>query len=279
MTLTHPRSVLAVPVSSPRFIKRGLASLSDVLMLDLEDGVAPADRPRARDTLRELFATEIGDRPAVWVRVNAADTDDFAADAALVRDINALGRLVIVLPMTTLRSVEIASAALPGTPITAMVETPAGIEDAVQLAGHQSVVGLMFGELDFIATMASTGALRFSDTSWAHSRLINAAAAAGTWTIAGPFPDIADPDGLRAVAVQDAAIGFAGKLCIHPDQLATVNEAFSPSEADREWATALLAEFDSFDGAPGAFRFRGRMVDAPVVARARTIVEIKRYAP
>lgn len=271
---TGPRSVLAVPASSLRFVTSALGSASDVVMLDIEDGVAPSKKSDARRVIADIVGQQSEPAKPVWIRINAADTDCFSLDLDLLRQLADPRRhLNVVIPMATRTAVERTAQALPGARFLPMIETAAGIAEASVIAAHDAVDGLMFGELDFRAAMNALGAVRFEDTRWAHSSLIHSAAAAGKWTISGPFPVLEDEDGLREVAAEDARIGFAGKLCIHPKQLEAVHAAFSPSPAEIEWASALLSEIEDTARA-GAFRFRGQMVDAPVVARARAIARI-----
>ncbi len=268
------RSVLAVPASSERFIRKALASDADVLMIDLEDGVAPAQKAAARDLLHRILGDAGEARMPLWLRINAPDTDEFPADVAFVRELQADALQAVVLPMATAESLERAKSSLPGVPIAAMIETPVGVEQAVEIAADPAAACLMFGELDFLSAMFQVGAVRFSDASWVHSRLINAAAAAGCRVISGPFPDIESPRLLEERAHHDAAIGFAGKLCIHPVQVPGVNAAFAPTPEQREWAAALLAELAAMPDPGGAIRFRGQMIDAPVVACAETILAL-----
>lgn len=269
---TAPRSVLAVPASSHRFITSALTSRSDALMLDIEDGVAPGNKADARTVVEEVLLDPTQARDDVWVRINAADTDQFPHDVQLLRRINTRsGQLTAVLPMATRRSIERLSGSVPDVRIMAMIETAVGVEQASAVAGHDHVDGVMFGELDFRADMNAVGALRFDNTRWAHSAVINAAAAVRKWVIAGPFAALQDSAGLERVTQDEARLGFAGKLCIHPSQIDAVNSGFSPDDAQTEWAHSLLAELEGAD-TPGAFRFRGQMVDAPVIARAREIL-------
>ena len=267
-----PRTVLSVPGSSARFLEKATTSGAGALMVDLEDGVSVSDKPDARTTV-DRYVRSQSHRADVWVRINSTDTDEFALDAAYARTWTDLS-VPIVLPMATLQSVRTAAEVMPGVPLIPMIESAQGVEDAAVVAAHEAVAGLMFGELDFIAAIAGVGGIRLTKTEWAHSRLINAAAAAGHWTISGPFTDIVDIEGLRAQAEHDAALGFAGKLTIHPTQIPIAARAFGPSAEQTRWARALLAEIAAHPDHSGAFRFEGRMVDAPVISFAHRVAEL-----
>jgi citrate lyase beta subunit len=267
------RSVLSVPGSSQRFLDKALNSTADVVMVDWEDGVAAGDKAAARVLTHEFLQGQGTAGSRVWIRLNASLTEDFTADATAVkswpdRDIP------LVLPMSTLASAAVAAQAIEESPLIAMIETAEGVEQAAEIARLPRITGLMFGEYDFLATMAATGSSRMTDTGWAKSRIINAAAAAGTWAIAGPNADFSDAESLQQQAAREADLGFAGKLCIHPSQIDAVNKAFSPAPAFLKWAQDLLAELGKSHPLDGAFNFRGQMVDAPVIERARAAVEL-----
>jgi citrate lyase beta subunit len=206
------------------------------------------------------------------VRVNASFTEHFDADASAVGQWPGHD-VPLVLPMATLASAALAAQRIQDFPLIAMIETAEGLEQAAEIARLPRVAGLMFGEYDFLATMAAVGASRMSDTGWAKSRIINAAAAAGKWAIAGPNADFSDPTALSAQARREADLGFAGKLCIHPSQISTVNETFAPAPEYVNWAQDLLEEING-QNHDGAFRFRGQMIDAPVIERARAAVRM-----
>ncbi|MCZ9882565.1 HpcH/HpaI aldolase/citrate lyase family protein [Arthrobacter sp. B2a2-09] len=267
--MTSARSILSVPGSSQRFLDKAANSAADVVMVDWEDGVAHGDKAAARGLTNGFLQTSAR---RVWVRVNASLTEQFAHDAAAANQWTERS-VPLVLPMSTLASAALAARSIAGAPLIAMIETPEGVEQAADIARLPRVVGLMFGEYDFLATMAGTGASRMTHTGWAKSRIINAAAATGKWAIAGPNADFSDPESLRQQAAQEAGLGFAGKLCIHPSQIDTVNEAFGPAPEYVSWARDLLEEITERNH-DGAFRFRGQMIDAPVIERARTAVRL-----
>ncbi|MFB9857191.1 HpcH/HpaI aldolase/citrate lyase family protein [Paenarthrobacter aurescens] len=280
--MSHGRSVLAVPGSSQRFLVKAATSAADVIMIDWEDGVSGADKPTSRElTLAFLNARSLAEvtgarnGPHAWLRVNSPETEDFALDAAALDQWATTDyQIPVIIPMAATETVNTAADRLPHRPLIAMIETAKSLEQARELAANPRVIGLMFGEYDYLATMANSGSLRMTDTTWAQARLVNAAAASGKWAIAGPNADFSDNDGLRHQASREAELGFAGKLCIHPSQIAMVNKAFAPAPAFVRWAEELLAELGNNQTLDGAFNFRGQMVDPPVIDRARTAVRM-----
>lgn len=280
--MSHGRSVLAVPGSSQRFLDKAATSAADVIMIDWEDGVSAADKPTSRELTLAFFSgrsltaiTGQQNGPRAWLRVNSPATDEFACDAAALDQwTTADYQIPAIIPMASTETVNTAADRIPHMPLIAMVETAKGVEQASEMAADPRVIGLMFGEYDYLATMATSGSLRITDTTWAKARLVNAAAASGKWAIAGPNADFSDNDALQHQAGREAELGFAGKLCIHPSQIATVNKAFAPAPAFLRWAEELLAELGHSHPLDGAFNFRGQMVDAPVIDRARTAVRM-----
>lgn len=268
------RSVLAVPGSSQKFLDKAHASAADVIMVDWEDGVAAADKADARAHTQEFLVGTHSNRQ-LWVRANTPGTPEFAKDSeAIDAWTSGASAVPVIVPMATLNYVRVAAQRLPSRPLIAMIETASGVEESPAIAAEHAVTGLMFGEYDYLATMAGAGSIGLSDTTWAKARLVNAAAAAGKWAIAGPTADFSDTDGLQRTSEKEAGLGFAGKLCIHPVQLPTVNDAFSPAPSYLNWAEELLAELGRSHPLDGAFSFRGQMVDAPVIERARTAVRM-----
>ncbi|MFS0866298.1 CoA ester lyase [Microbacterium sp. 179-B 1A2 NHS] len=237
------------------------AAAADTVILDLEDAVASADKAGAR---RSLVTARL-DPARTIVRVNPVTSPELALDLAALRD-------------TPFRTVMIAKAedpealaALAGHRVVALCETPLGVERAGALARHPSVDALMWGAEDLVAGIGGRSS-RTADggyrdvARYARARVLIAAAAAGKDAIDAVHLDIADVDGLTDEATDAAASGFTATACIHPSQVGVIRRAYAPSADDVELAEAVLAAAGS---EPGVFRFRGRMVDEPVLRQAR----------
>jgi len=267
--LTAPaRSWLFVPATRQERFAKAAASGADRVILDLEDAVAP---PEKRDACRALLGASLPESVPVYVRVNAHGTEWFEEDLAVAAQLPITG---ILLPKADAgEHVVRAAAALPASQrIVPIVETAAGLWNVLDVARAPRTERLAFGALDF---QLDTGMRDEGDAlAYARSRVVIASKVAG---VAPPIDSVSlviDDEALVAAdAERGRRFGFAGKLCIHPKQLGPTNRVFQPSEADVEWAEALLESLRARrPGDAGAFSFRGTMVDRPVIERARQIL-------
>lgn len=261
-----PSSVLAIPGHSGRFLRSATQTVADVLMLDLEDGVAEADKADARELLSRSIATTLSGR-RLWLRVNGVDSTHWDADVMLVR--GALPNLeAVVVPKAGQRALRFAAAKM-HLPIIPLIESAGGVEESDALGRNPEVPGAMFGRLDYIRSISAVGGVGARTTDWAEGRVVNGMAAHGKWSVAGPTPEMEDLSMLEVDAIRERDLGFVGKLCIHPAQIQVVSDAFGVSEAERAWAHRVLEARERANG--GAFRFEGSMIDAPVIERAMRI--------
>ncbi|KUN72729.1 hypothetical protein AQJ46_11670 [Streptomyces canus] len=269
MTTPFTRTVLAVPASSERFLDKARQATASALMVDLEDGVAET----AKAVARELFvqaAEGLAAAPrGLWLRVNAASSPHLDADLAAIKDV-AEHIDALVLPKATPATVDILAGRCE-LPLVALIETADGVEHAWDVAAHPSVRALMFGELDYRSELARSGGLHAQDTTWAQARIVNSAAGAAIASIAGPTAAVGDPQQLHADCTLQAALGFTGKLCVHPAQLDAVTTAFGPTPDMAAWARQVV---DAVRETPatGAIKVAGAMVDRPVIDRAQHIL-------
>ncbi|GAA3694434.1 CoA ester lyase [Arthrobacter ginkgonis] len=255
--------LLFCPADRPdRFAKA--AARADAVILDLEDAVAAADKPAAR----EAVAASRLDPERTIVRVNPAGTSDFDADLAALRT---TGYRSLMLPKAQDPG-EVR--ALAGYGVVVLCETAAGVLNAAALAAEPNTVALMWGAEDLIASLGGTssrdggGAYR-AVALHARSSVLLAAAAHGKAAVDAVYLDLEDAGGLEAEARDAAASGFAAKACIHPGQVEAVRAAFAPDPAEVAAARALL---DAAAGEAGVFRFNGRMVDEPLLRHARAVL-------
>ncbi len=258
-------ALLFCPGDRPdRFAKA--AAAADTVILDLEDAVAPDAKDAARDAVVRGLAALNG--AAVVVRVNAPGTPWHAADVAALA---AFPEVAVMLPMAE-RPEDVE--ALAPHPVVALCETARGVLEAPQIAEASTCVGLMWGSEDLVADLGGRSG-RAPDGNYrpaveeARTRILYAARAAGVLPVDTVLVDIDDLDLLAADSAAAVAAGYAAKACIHPKQVAVVRAAFRPSEGEVSWAADVLA---AAAGQPGVFRFRGRMVDAPVLAHAREVL-------
>lgn len=272
-------TALFVPGSRPDRFARACAAGADCVLLDLEDAVAPQAKGDALAHVLRFLDEKAPGRPPVLVRVNPAGSSWAAAEiealAGLVsRRPYALAGLVVPKAESP-RDLADLSAALRGTSgttllLVALVETARGVLAAAAIAKAPAVTRLAFGALDFALDVgAQPGSAVLSA---ARAAVVIGSAAAGKappWD--SPSTAIDDLDEVRREALQAQQEGFGGKLCIHPAQLAPVRAAFGPQADEVDWARRVLAAGDKAAG--GVVRVDGRMVDRPLLERARVVLE------
>lgn len=280
------RSVLFVPGGHPRRMQKAPETGADSLVLDLEDSVAPDQKIRARGLVAEVLrAGGLGSAEAV-VRVNAPGSEHFADDLAAVVE---AGAQAVMLPKAERPEVladvaaqlERFEGARAGVRLLALVETPVGIVRVAALpAASQRIDALCFGHADFAREMGLDAADAGSGViHHARCTLAIAAVAAGVSPIDCVFLDVRDELGFRADAALGLGLGYAGKLCIHPTQVGIANEVYTPTPDRVERARRVVEGFEKAlaDGS-GVFSLDGKMVDAPLVAIERRILERARRA-
>ncbi len=262
-----PRTYLFVPGDRPERFAKALASGADAVVLDLEDAVAAGAKDAARAAVALALAA---DASRLVVRINDASTPWHAADLAMLAATRAPA---VMLPKSE-RTSEIAHvrAACPTIAVLALVESARGVLEAVALASAPGVQRLVFGTIDFALDLDLSGDLAASlGLDHAASQLALASRAAGIAPpVAGVTSSIDDEALLLADLARARAHGFTAKLCIHPKQIAPLHAALAPTTAELAWAERVLAAAQAAGGA--AVQLDGRMVDKPVIERARRLV-------
>lgn len=258
------RSYLFVPGNRPERVPKARAAGADAVIVDLEDAVAPDAKAAAREAVGGL----LDPRAPVLIRINGPKTPWFRDDLALCARPGVAG---IVLPKAEsaddVRGV--AEAAGGEIAILPLIETARGIRDAEAIARAGCVERLLFGALDLQLDLGISG--EGEELHYFRSALVLASRLAG---IAPPVDGVTtaldDPAVLRADALRARRFGFGGKLCIHPKQVAIVNECFAPSADEVAWARRVLeaARAASHD----AVALDGKMIDRPVIAKAEAIL-------
>lgn len=253
------RSLLYVPAHSERFLAKAHERGADAIILDLEDAVPEGDKDRARNGLREAVAAVAQNGALVFVRINPGERR--AADAAAATEAGATG---IVLAKA--ERGELGSFALP---LIAMLESPGAVLDAREFAKHSAVIGLLVGAEDLATEL---GAAPTPDVLRTPKLLVHYAAKAEgklSFGLLRSVADYADLPAIEAAGREARAHGFDGATCVHPSIVPLLNTAFSPSPEETAWAERVVAAAKSGEG---AFTVDGRMVDAPVIVRARRIL-------
>lgn len=268
--LLTARSFLFAPGSDDYKLRRALASAADAVIADLEDAVTPATKVAAREIVASVYS-EVTDTPGLrLVRVNAVETSWHRDDLAMIADLGIDG---VVLPKATARAAAAFAEAV-SLPIIAIVETAEGLRGAYELASSPSVVGLVLGAVDLGVALGLEPRPDGQELLYARSSVVVDSAAA---RLRGPIDqvwlDLRDPAGLRDDCALARSLGFRGKACIHPGQVAIVNDAFTPSGRELDRARDVVAAFEQAEREGlGVIALDGEMVDLPVVERARLLI-------
>ena len=270
MSLT-PRSLLFLPATRADRFEKALASGADLVILDLEDAVPPAEKDKGLATALDLLRAHggvAGDRIAV--RVNDSTTDRGRADLAALADPK-LALAAVLLPKAgSAQDVVGAAGALEAmgrrARLIPLIETALGLAhcEAIAVASDR-IVALMLGGVDLTAELGAT--LEWDALLYARSRIVHAAALAGLATVDTPSLEVTDFAAVGREAGAVARLGFTGKAAIHPAQLPPIHAAFTPDEEDVERARRILKAFDDSKGGP--VLVDGKMVDPPVVKSAQ----------
>ncbi len=258
------RSYLFVPGDRPDRFEKAWASGADAVILDLEDSVLPEAKGRARDAVAQWLSVE---RP-VYVRVNGMEAGGFQEDINAVAKPGLIG---IVLPKAEdpqqideiVRRIPTDARVLP------ILETAMGVWNALEVAAAPGVERLAFGSIDLQLDTGISG--DGEELLYARSRMVLASRVARILPpLDGVTTALDDADRLTAEVDRARRLGFGGKLCIHPRQVDPVNQGFSPTPADIDWARHVLEAVESLES--GVSQLEGVMVDRPVIERARRIV-------
>lgn len=257
-------TALYVPGDRPDRFDKAVAAGPDIVILDLEDAVAPGAKDAALDAVASWLAARVTPGPAIQVRVNRGADHELAALTGTRADISL--RLPKVESAAELDRV---AALAPGVPLTALVESALGVERAFELASHPAVVALGAGEADLAAELGTRDP---AVVDHLRLRLLVAARAAGLPApMLAAYPGIRDLDGLRADTERGRRLGWHGRSAVHPAQLAVIREVFLPREDEVAWAEAVLEALAAAGGV--ATLADGQMVDAAMAARARAILD------
>lgn len=277
------RSKLFVPGVRPELFAKALAGDADALSFDLEDSVPEARKGEARETVSALLqsAPLLATAKIVVVRVNAVGTPYLAADLAAVArtgvDLLNLPKVEsaqdVLAAVALLEKSEAANGVARPIGLLANIETPRGLRLAAEIASaHPRVAGLQLGLADLFQPLG----IDRRDPVNVHATLYAmrmAAAEAGVFAWDAAFADIGDADGFRAEAGMARRLGYVGKSCIHPSQVALANQAFQPDAEEIAEARRIVAAAREAGAAGrGAFLVDGRMVDLPFLKRAEAIL-------
>lgn len=275
LDMNRIKALLFTPGTRPERFAKAEATQADGLIIDLEDAVGPGDKDSARDGVSQWLRQRGAPSRAgflVTLRMNSVYTPAGLRDLLMVADLAKAGKApdALLLPkVESATEVELVSRHLKhAVPLMGLIESANGLERAFAIAGVPTLRGLAFGGVDLAADLRC--AFAWEPLLAGRSRVVQAAASRGIGVLDVPFLDIQDPAGLSAECLRAKAMGFNGKLAIHPGQVEGIAAAFTPTAAEVEFAQGVLAAYEAAAG--GACTYKGKMVDEPVVAAARQVL-------
>lgn len=270
------RSMLFVPGTRHDRFAKAMNAGADAVVFDLEDSVEAGQKQKARSLVAEFLGTP-GPEALRLVRLNSVHTADGEADLEFFS--GARGFDGVLLPkVETAGAVELVArvfarhaplGAVP--PLLLLLETPRAILRAAEIAAADApVAALLFGAEDLTASLAVERTTDGEELSFARAQIALAAAAAGAEAIDAVFTDLHDGESLRRDCQRARAVGFRGKMAIHPRQVEVINNVFTPAAAEVDRATRVIEAYEAAQAAgEGVSTLDGRMVELPVVRRAR----------
>jgi len=273
------RSLLTVPANRADLAAKASRVEPDAVFLDLEDGTPPDAKEAARATAVASARMLVRDHPGiqVLVRVNGITTPWFAGDVseALVPELTG----VVVPKLESAADVAVvtdalAAAGVPELGILAGIESAAGVARAEEVLHESAVRWCYFGAEDFMADMGGVRTESNLEVLYARSRVALAARLGDVHAVDQILADFRDADRYVRDASEARALGYRGKLCIHPAQVALAHQVFTPSAAEVDRAERLLAAFaDATARGEATLAFEGEMVDEPMARRARATLD------
>ena len=277
------RSMLFLPGNAPKMIINGNYLGSDAVIFDLEDAVAPDQKDAARLLVRNVLSALEFDRVETIVRINSIDTPYWQKDLEAIVPCKPD---IIMLPKTgTARDVEVVDDYLTvleaklgmeeGTVrLMPLIETALGVENAFAIAtASKRVQALFLGAEDLTADLQCKRTKESREIEYARTRLVVAARAAGVDVYDTPFTDVNDDEGIWVDARVAKALGFNGKASISPRHVDVINQVFSPTQKEIDYAYEVMDAITlAKEQGRGVIALHGKMIDAPIVARAQQTI-------
>lgn len=277
------RSMLFLPGNTPNIIVNGEILGADAVILDLEDAVAPTEKDSARILVRNAIGLMGFGKCEVIVRINSTDTDFWKKDLDAIIPV----KPTLIMPPKTgcaedVKRVDDYITQLEeklGMPrntvkLIPLIETALGVENAFSIASASDRVAAIFlGGEDLTADMRCKRTKEGNEINYARCRMVMAARAAGVDVYDTPFTDVNDDEGIYVDAQYAKSLGFTGKASISPRHVKAINAVFSPSQKDIDYAYEVMEAIRiGKEQGKGAVALRGKMIDAPIVARAEQTI-------
>ena len=274
------RTMLFLPGNTPNMLINGDTLGADTIIFDLEDAVSPDEKDAARILVRNALKYQSFPNCEVVVRINPTDTEFWKEDLKAIIPL----KPDVVMPTKVsggemIRQVAdyITGVEEGSVKILPLIETALGVEKAFDIASaDKRVIGLFLGGEDFTADMHCKRTKEGKEIFYARTRLVCAARACGIEAYDTPFTDVEDMEGLEKDTEFAKSLGFAGKAVISPRHVDIVNAVFSPTESEIEYAHDVMDAIEKGKRqGKGVISLRGKMIDAPIVKRARQVLEME----
>lgn len=270
------RSILFIPGNNPGMLQNADILGVDALFVDLEDAVALGEKDTARTLVKE-YLNAFKPETDIFVRINPSDSPYFYKDLESLKDEDIKG---ILLPKASIESMKKLDSYIEENnmdfEIIALIETAMGLENSFQiLKQSQKIVGMFLGAEDLTLDLGAKRTKDSKEIDYARSRIIAVSKAMGVQAIDTPFTDTDDISGLRKDVYYAKDLGMTGKAVISPRHVKIVNDLFSPSEADIEYAHRVVEGVKSAnEKGLGAFSIEGKMIDKPIIMRSLNTLKL-----
>ena len=270
------RSILFIPGNNPGMLQNADILDADALFVDLEDAVALGEKDTARTLVKEYLNT-FKPETDIFVRINPSDSPYFYRDLESLKDEDIKG---ILLPKASIESMKNLDSFIEENnldfEIIALIETAMGLENSFQiLKQSQRIVGMFLGAEDLTLDLGAKRTKDSKEIDYARSRIIAVSKAMGVQAIDTPFTDTDDISGLRKDVYYAKDLGMTGKAVISPRHVKIVNDLFSPSDADIEYAHRVVEGVKSAnEKGLGAFSIEGKMIDKPIIMRSLNTLKL-----
>lgn len=270
------RSILFIPGNNPGMLQNADILGADALFVDLEDAVALGEKDTARTLVKEYLNT-FKPETDIFVRINPSDSPYFYRDLESLKDEDIKG---ILLPKASIESMKKLDSFIEENnldfEIIALIETAMGLENSFQiLKQSQRIVGMFLGAEDLTLDLGAKRTKDSKEIDYARSRIIAVSKAMGVQAIDTPFTDTEDISGLRKDVYYAKDLGMTGKAVISPRHVKIVNDLFSPSDADIEYAHRVVEGVKSAnEKGLGAFSIEGKMIDKPIIMRSLNTLKL-----
>ncbi len=275
------RSRLYLPGNEPKFYVNAGLHEPDGVILDLEDSVAPTEKDAARALVRNALRAVDFYGAERMVRINQGEQGLDDLEWIVPHNVN-----LVLIPKVEdpqqvvevdrrIAAINQKNGNTESVFLMPIIESALGAWRAFEIGSSSAnVVGLAIGLEDYTADIGAQRTLAGTESFWARAQVLNGARAAGVQPIDTVFSDVSDMEGLAASVREAKGLGFVGKGCIHPRQITVVHDAFAPEEAEIDWACRIVLAFeDAQDRGLGVVSLGSKMIDAPVVKRAATMVQ------